>query len=82
MTFNDELLEAFHDLYDVQKVHKNYSLLKRDHVSLVNGFDALKNKYDNYMSTSSISCTKCEDLELYSLGLKNKLVQKSLELHV
>lgn len=53
---------------------KKYSLLKMDHVLLTNEFNGLKDKYDNYMSTSY---TKCEDLELSNLehkGVISKLI--------
>lgn len=78
----DELFEAFHDLHDkLKKIDKIYSLLKMDHVSLANEFDSLKNKHDNYMSTSSISCTKYKYLESSNLELKKELFQNSLKLH-
>lgn len=72
---HDELLETFHDFYNkLKNIGEKYSLLKRDHVSLINEFAALKNKYYNYMSISCTSWTKCEDLESFNLELKNKLV--------
>lgn len=50
-------------MMNLKKISKKYCLIKRDHVLLVNEFDTLKNKYDNYKSTSYTFYTKCEDLE-------------------
>lgn len=44
----DELLSAFHNLFDECKlVSKKYKLLKKEHTSLVSDFDKLKIEHDD-----------------------------------
>ena len=63
----DELLNAFHDLFDECKlVDKKYKLLKKEHASLASEFDKLRNKHDDSMLAP---CTKCK--KIYSFKKDN-----------
>ena len=56
----DELLNAFHDLFDECKViNRKYKLLKRVHDNLTCEFDKLKVEHHDSLN----SCIKCHDLE-------------------
>ena len=56
----DELLNAFHDLFDECKIiSRKYKLLKKEHDIFVSNFDKLKIKHND----SLVPCMKCYDLE-------------------
>ena len=69
----DELLNAFHDLFDECKIiSRKYKLLKKEHDGLTCNFDKLKAEYHDSLG----SCIKCHDLETFqkeNLLLKDTL---------
>ena len=70
----DELLNAFHDLFDECKIiNRKYKLLKKEHDSLTCDFDKLKTKYHDSLN----SCIKCHDLE--TLQKENLLLKDTLK---
>ena len=69
----DELLNAFHDLFDECKIiSRKYKLLKNKHDSLVRNFDKLKTEYHDSLA----QCEKCHDLE--TLQKENLLLKDTL----
>ena len=70
----DELLNAFHDLFDEYKlVSRKYKLLKKEHASLVSEFNRLNIMHENEISSP---CIKCEELEM--LKKENLLQHETL----
>ena len=70
----DELLNAFHNLFDECKItSRKYKLLKKEHDSLISNFDKLKTEYHNSLAR----CTKCHDLEI--LQKENLLLKDTLK---
>ena len=69
----DELLNAFHDLFDECKIiSRKYKLLKKEHDSLTCDFDKLKTEYHDSLAP----CAKCHNLETLqneNLELKDTL---------
>ena len=70
----DELLNAFHDLFDECKIiNRKYKLLKKEHDSFTCNFDKLKTEYHDSLAP----CIKCHDLE--SLQKENLLLKDTLK---
>ena len=70
----DELLNAFHDLFDECKtISRKYKLLKKEHDSLTRNFDKLKIEYHDSLAP----CKKCHDLE--TLQKENLLLKDTLK---
>ena len=70
----DELLNAFHDLFDECKtISRKYKLLKNEHDSLTCNFDKLEIEYHDSLAP----CKKCHDLE--TLQKENLLLKDTLK---